>query len=30
MENGTISEFGTHQELLTRNGPYAALYRASI
>ncbi|KAI0921286.1 hypothetical protein AcW1_004692 [Taiwanofungus camphoratus] len=30
MENGTISEFGTHQELLKRNGQYAALYQASI
>ncbi|KAF5387897.1 hypothetical protein D9615_000106 [Tricholomella constricta] len=30
MENGTISEFGTHQELLGRNGSYANLYRASV
>ncbi|EPT02731.1 hypothetical protein FOMPIDRAFT_128800 [Fomitopsis schrenkii] len=30
MENGTICEFGTHQELLNRDGKYAALYRASI
>ncbi|OBZ76416.1 Lipid A export ATP-binding/permease protein MsbA [Grifola frondosa] len=30
MENGTIAEFGTHHELLKRNGLYAALYRASI
>ncbi|KAF9468908.1 P-loop containing nucleoside triphosphate hydrolase protein [Collybia nuda] len=30
MENGTISEFGTHQELIKRNGSYAALYRASV
>ncbi|KAG5644564.1 hypothetical protein DXG03_008138 [Asterophora parasitica] len=30
MENGTISEFGTHQELLSRNGSYAELYRASV
>ncbi|KAG5653086.1 hypothetical protein H0H81_002385 [Sphagnurus paluster] len=30
MENGTISEFGTHQDLLSRNGSYAALYRASV
>ncbi|KDQ64946.1 hypothetical protein JAAARDRAFT_52872 [Jaapia argillacea MUCL 33604] len=30
MENGTIVEFGTHQELMRRNGPYAALYRASV
>ncbi|KZT71596.1 P-loop containing nucleoside triphosphate hydrolase protein [Daedalea quercina L-15889] len=30
MESGTICEFGTHQELLSRDGQYAALYRASI
>jgi len=30
MENGTISEFGSHQELMARNGSYAALYNASI
>ncbi|KAJ7122754.1 P-loop containing nucleoside triphosphate hydrolase protein [Mycena epipterygia] len=30
MENGTISEFGTHAELLERGGAYAALYRASV
>ncbi|PCH41253.1 nucleoside triphosphate hydrolase protein [Wolfiporia cocos MD-104 SS10] len=30
MENGTITELGTHEELLTLNGQYAALYRASI
>ncbi|KAG2013349.1 ATP-binding cassette transporter [Coprinopsis cinerea AmutBmut pab1-1] len=30
MENGTISEFGTHDELIANNGAYAALYRASI
>ncbi|KAJ7499236.1 P-loop containing nucleoside triphosphate hydrolase protein [Mycena latifolia] len=29
MENGTISEFGTHAELLEKGGSYAALYRAS-
>jgi len=30
MKNGTISEFGTHDELLQMNGAYAALYRASV
>jgi len=30
MENGTISEFGSHQDLMRRNGSYAALYRASV
>ncbi|KAJ7937355.1 P-loop containing nucleoside triphosphate hydrolase protein [Mycena leptocephala] len=30
MKNGTISEFGTHDELLQRDGAYAALYRASV
>ncbi|KAF8076068.1 P-loop containing nucleoside triphosphate hydrolase protein [Lyophyllum atratum] len=30
MENGTISEFGTHQDLLDQDGAYAALYRASV
>jgi len=30
MENGTISEFGTHNELLQKGGSYAALYRASV
>ncbi|KZT12787.1 P-loop containing nucleoside triphosphate hydrolase protein [Laetiporus sulphureus 93-53] len=29
MEHGTITEFGTHEELLRRDGQYAALYRAS-
>ncbi|KAF8897213.1 P-loop containing nucleoside triphosphate hydrolase protein [Infundibulicybe gibba] len=30
MENGTISEFGTHQDLMRKNGSYAALYNASV
>jgi len=30
MENGTITEFGTHQELMQNNSAYAKLYRASI
>ncbi|KAJ7067988.1 P-loop containing nucleoside triphosphate hydrolase protein [Mycena amicta] len=30
MENGTITEFGSHEELLQRDGAYAALYRASL
>jgi ABC-type multidrug transport system fused ATPase/permease subunit len=29
MENGTISEFGTHDALLKKNGSYASLYHAS-
>jgi ABC-type multidrug transport system fused ATPase/permease subunit len=27
VEAGRIAERGTHDELLTRNGPYADLYR---
>jgi len=30
MENGSITEFGSHQELLERDGSYAGLYRASV
>ncbi|KAL1944227.1 hypothetical protein VTO73DRAFT_3412 [Trametes versicolor] len=30
MESGTITEFGTHQELLAQNGRYAAMYDASV
>ncbi|EIW82494.1 P-loop containing nucleoside triphosphate hydrolase protein [Coniophora puteana RWD-64-598 SS2] len=30
MERGTITEFGSHEELLKRDGSYAALYRASV
>ncbi|EJF61295.1 P-loop containing nucleoside triphosphate hydrolase protein [Dichomitus squalens LYAD-421 SS1] len=30
MENGTIIEFGTHEQLLSRNGRYASLYHASV
>ncbi|KAF7978304.1 hypothetical protein HWV62_903 [Athelia sp. TMB] len=30
MENGTITEFGSHKDLLQANGAYAALYRASV
>ncbi|KAF8974685.1 P-loop containing nucleoside triphosphate hydrolase protein [Flammula alnicola] len=30
MENGTISEFGSHDELIAQNGAYASLYRASV
>ncbi|TFY72078.1 hypothetical protein EVG20_g917, partial [Dentipellis fragilis] len=30
MERGTITEFGTHDELLRLDGSYAALYRASV
>ncbi|KAI9574993.1 P-loop containing nucleoside triphosphate hydrolase protein [Boletus coccyginus] len=30
MERGTITEFGTHEELLKKGGSYAALYKAAI
>ncbi|KAF7301537.1 ABC transporter domain-containing protein [Mycena indigotica] len=30
MENGTITEFGSHEDLLQKDGAYAALYRASL
>jgi len=30
MENGTISEFGTHDELIKKNGYYSSLYQASV
>ncbi|TFY77849.1 hypothetical protein EWM64_g6162 [Hericium alpestre] len=30
MEHGSITEFGTHDELLKLSGAYAALYQASI
>ncbi|KII95926.1 hypothetical protein PLICRDRAFT_34876 [Plicaturopsis crispa FD-325 SS-3] len=30
MEEGTITEFGTHEDLVRRDGSYASLYRASI
>jgi ABC-type multidrug transport system fused ATPase/permease subunit len=30
MENGTITEFGTHQELMRKDAAYANLYRASL
>ncbi|KAF9076497.1 P-loop containing nucleoside triphosphate hydrolase protein [Rhodocollybia butyracea] len=30
MENGTIAEFGTHEQLLEKNGSYASLYNQSV
>ncbi|KAF8165071.1 P-loop containing nucleoside triphosphate hydrolase protein [Crassisporium funariophilum] len=30
MESGSITEFGTHEELIQMNGSYASLYRASV
>ncbi|OAX43067.1 P-loop containing nucleoside triphosphate hydrolase protein [Rhizopogon vinicolor AM-OR11-026] len=30
MENGTITEFGSHDDLLKKGGSYATLYRASV
>ncbi|KAN0140055.1 P-loop containing nucleoside triphosphate hydrolase protein [Lactarius tabidus] len=30
MQDGSITEFGTHDELLKRGGSYAALYQASV
>ncbi|KAF8271713.1 P-loop containing nucleoside triphosphate hydrolase protein [Lactarius quietus] len=30
MQDGSITEFGTHEELLKRGGSYAALYQASV
>ncbi|CAK5275788.1 unnamed protein product [Mycena citricolor] len=30
MQDGTIIEFGSHDELIKRDGAYAALYRASV
>ncbi|KAF8845637.1 P-loop containing nucleoside triphosphate hydrolase protein [Paxillus ammoniavirescens] len=30
MEQGTITEFGTHEELIKKGGSYAALYKASV
>ncbi|KAF9246911.1 P-loop containing nucleoside triphosphate hydrolase protein [Melanogaster broomeanus] len=30
MEQGTITEFGTHEELIKKGGSYAALYKACV
>lgn len=30
MENGSITEFGSHDDLLKRAGSYATLYKASV
>ncbi|WP_435852180.1 hypothetical protein [Streptomyces platensis] len=30
LENGTVAESGTHEELLAFTGPYAALHRAQF
>jgi ATP-binding cassette subfamily B protein len=30
LHNGTITERGTHAELLQRNGRYAAMYRREL
>ena len=30
MENGNITEQGTHRELLAKGGAYAALYNSQV